>query len=100
MYLNCKTYYSLRYGTFSTKQLVETARQKGVASLALTNINSTGDCWEFVRLCRENGLKPIIGVEVRNIDKLLYILIAANNKGFAWINDFLFRPCGVFLIVT
>ncbi|MGZ8554131.1 MAG: DNA polymerase III subunit alpha, partial [Chitinophagaceae bacterium] len=31
----------------------------------------------------------IIGVEVRNIDKLLYILIAANNKGFAWINEFL-----------
>ncbi len=89
MYLNCKTYYSLRYGTFSTNQLVETAKAKGVASLALTNINSTGDCWEFVRLCRENGIKPITGTEVRNDGKLLYLLIAANNKGHAWINQFL-----------
>ena len=88
MYINCKTYFSFKYGTFSTKELVETAVDKGVPALALTNINSTCDCWEFVRLCRENKVKPIVGVEVRNGDKLLYILLAANNKGYAWINQF------------
>ncbi|HEY4481804.1 MAG TPA: DNA polymerase III subunit alpha [Candidatus Brocadiaceae bacterium] len=89
MYLNCKTYYSFRYGTFSTQELVNTAMDKGVTSLALTNINSTCDTWEFVKLCRERGVKPITGVEIRNEDKLLYVLIAANNKGLAWINEFL-----------
>ncbi len=89
MYLNCKTCFSFNYGTFSTKELVETAVEKGVTALALTNINLTCDTWEFVKLCREANIRPVAGVEIRNDDKLLYVLLAANNKGFAWINQFL-----------
>jgi error-prone DNA polymerase len=89
MYLNCKTYFSFKYGTFSTVELVEKAVENGVTALALTNINSTCDTWEFVKVCREHKIKPLVGVEVRNNDKLLYILLAANNKGYAWINEFL-----------
>ncbi|MGN6400690.1 MAG: DNA polymerase III subunit alpha [Flavisolibacter sp.] len=89
MYLNCKTYYSFRYGTFSTEELVNTAVDKGVSSLALTNINSTCDEWEFVKLCKDAGIKPILGAEVRNDNKLLYILIAANSKGLSQIHQFL-----------
>jgi DNA polymerase III alpha subunit len=91
MYMNCKTWFSFRYGTFSTKELVDTAVEKGVGSLALTNINSTCDVWDFIRYCNEAGIKPIPGVEVRNGDKLLYILLAANNKGLTWIHEFLSR---------
>ncbi|HTE24233.1 DNA polymerase III subunit alpha [Flavitalea sp.] len=89
MYLNCKTFFSFRYGTFSTKELVETATAMGITALALTNINSTCNGWEFVKLCSEHGIKPIPGVEIRNEDELLYILLAANNVGLAWINEFL-----------
>src|SRR5664279_4369797 len=89
MYLNCKTYYSFRYGTISTEELVTTAVDKGVSALALTNINSTCDVWEFFKLALEAGIKPIAGVEVRNDDHFLYILIAANNRGLAWIHSFL-----------
>ena len=89
MYLNCKTYYSFRYGTFATEELVNKALELGVNSLALTNINSTCDLWQFVKLCQEGGIKPITGVEIRNKDKLLYILIAANNDGLTWIHEFL-----------
>src|SRR5258708_856490 len=89
MYLNCKTFFSFRYGTFSTKELVEVAIEQGVTALALTNINSTCDVWYFIELCMKAGIKPIPGVEVRNGDKLLYLLLAANNKGYTWINEFL-----------
>ncbi len=89
MYLNCKTYFSLRYGTFATKELVETAVNVGVTTLALTNINCTADAWEFVLTCQREGIKPVLGAEIRNGDKLLYILLAANNKGFEWINSFI-----------
>lgn len=89
MYLNCKTYYSFRYGTFSTQELVQTASAKSVTALALTNINNTCDVWDFVKYCQDAGIKPIAGVEVRNDETLLYILLAANNKGYAWINEFL-----------
>jgi len=89
MYLNCKTFFSLRYGTIPTKELVQMALEKGVTAMALTNINSTCDVWNFVKCCQEEHIKPIAGVEVRNGDKLLYILIAANNDGLKWIHDFL-----------
>lgn len=88
MYLNCKTYYSFRYGTIATEDLVKMAVDKGIASLALTNINSTCDIWEFVKLSLEAGIKPIAGVEIRNEDEFLYILIAINNRGLAWIHEF------------
>ena len=89
MYLNCKTYFSFRYGTFATQELVKTAAELGLNSLALTNINSTCDTWDFVKYCQEEGIKPITGAEIRNGDKLLYILIAANNKGLKWIHEFI-----------
>ncbi len=89
MYLNCKTYYSFRYGTFSTEELVNNAADQSISSLALTNINSTCDVWEFVKLCRDTGIKPIAGTEIRNADRLLYILIAGNNNGLANIHEFL-----------
>lgn len=49
--LNCKIYFSFHYGTFSTRELVETEVDKGVTALAITNINSTCDVWEFVKVC-------------------------------------------------
>src|ERR1700710_1002367 len=89
MFLNCKTYYSFKYGTFSTGELVARASDHGLTSLALTNINTTYDLWDFVKLCREQQIKPIAGVEVRNADELLYILLAANNRGLTHIHEFL-----------
>ena len=89
MYINCKTFFSFRYGTFGTQELVKEAVDKGVGTLALTNINSTCDVWDFVKYCGEEGIKPVAGVEIRNEDQFLYILLAANNTGLKWIFDFL-----------
>ncbi|MBN8856156.1 MAG: DNA polymerase III subunit alpha [Sphingobacteriales bacterium 50-39] len=91
MYLNCKTWFSLRYGTFKTEELVKEAQEKGVQSLALTNINSTADTWDFVDYCREAGIKPVVGAEIRNEDELCYVLLAKNNAGFMAINRFISR---------
>lgn len=91
MYLNCKTYFSFKYGTFSTEELVRAAVEKGVTALALTNINSTYDTWEFVKQCREQGINPIAGAEIRNGRECLYILLAANHRGLGWIHRFLSR---------
>jgi len=89
MYLNCKTYFSLRYGTISTKDLVKTARQMGITSLALTNINMTADVWTFVKECHENDIKPIIGLECRNGHIFKYVLLARSMQGWFHINRFL-----------
>ncbi len=89
MFLNAKTYFSFRYGTYSTEQLVQDAVQQGISSLALTNINSTCDAWDFVQYCTEHNIKPILGAEVRNADAFCYILLAKNNEGILAIHQFL-----------
>ena len=57
--------------------------------MALTNINSTADLWDFVDFCRQKNIKPVAGVEVRNEDSFLYILLAKNNIGLLAIHRFL-----------
>jgi DNA-directed DNA polymerase III PolC len=89
MYLDAKTYYSFCYGTYSTAGLIEAAVEHGITTLALCNINCTYDHWEFVKLCREAGINPVLGVDIRNADKHCYLLIAKNNTGLLWINTFL-----------
>src|SRR5579872_208003 len=88
MYL-CKTYFSFNYGTWSTKELVAAGAGAGATVLVLANIKSTCDAWDFVLYCREAGLRPVLGAEIRNGNKLLYILLSANNAGFRGINAFL-----------
>lgn len=89
MFLNCKTWFSFHYGTYEPAKLIEHASQLGVKVLALTNINSTADCWDFVYKCQKEGIKPIIGTEVRNEDTFCYVLLAKNNRGLMAIHDFL-----------
>lgn len=91
MYLNCKTWFSYRYGTFKTEDLVKEAKAFGLTSLALTNVNNTADIWDFVKCCNssEYAIRPVAGVEIRNGHVLEYILLARNNSGLLRINRFL-----------
>lgn len=89
MYLNCKTYFSFRYGTYGTEELVKRAAELGIVQLALTNINNTCDTWDFVDYCRQNQIRPVLGSEIRNGNECCYILLAKNNAGFEQINRFI-----------
>ena len=89
MYLNCHTYYSLRYGTIAPKQLLAIAAAHGANTLALTDINNTSACMDFVRLSGKYKIKPILGVDFRNGAHQQFILIAKNNNGFQNINRYL-----------
>lgn len=89
MYLNCKTYFSYRHGTIATEELVKMAKAANVNSLALTNINSTADCWDFVDFCRNEGIRPLVGCEIRKEDQFCYILLAKDDEGLMQINRFL-----------
>jgi len=89
MFLNVHSYYSLRYGTISVETLVDKAKSMGLQELVLTDINNTTGVIDLVNLAKEVGIRPIGGVDVRNADSSLYILIAKNNRGFFEINRFL-----------
>lgn len=89
MYLNCHTYYSLRYGTLPVGRLSELAAAVGVQRLVLTDINNTTGVPDFVRECRSRGITPAAGIEFRDGNRLLYIGIARNNEGYRELNEFL-----------
>ncbi|WP_299602557.1 PHP domain-containing protein [uncultured Aquimarina sp.] len=89
MYLNCHSYYSLRFGTFSEIELLELAKENCVDSLALTDINNTSACLNFIRKAKEYNIKPIVGIDFRNNHQQLYVGLAKNNKGYKELNDFL-----------
>ncbi|NBA88689.1 DNA polymerase III subunit alpha [Emticicia sp. CRIBPO] len=91
MYLNCHSFYSLKYGTLSLDDLVKQAVKRGIECLALTDINLTSGVFDFVKACKEAEIKPVIGVEFRNGDEFKYICLARNTSGFAEINAFLSR---------
>src|SRR6056297_3340550 len=89
MYLNTHTYYSLRYGTLSPERLVEEASRNNVDAMALTDINNSTGIIDFVKLCNEQGIHPIAGIEFRDGDRYLYTGLARNNEGFSELNEFL-----------
>ncbi|MBO7084227.1 MAG: DNA polymerase III subunit alpha [Bacteroidales bacterium] len=83
------SYNSLCYGTMPIQELVGRAAALGYRILPLTDINTTMGAADFVTECRKQGVRPVMGVEVRNGNELLYWALARNNAGFAEINRFL-----------
>ena len=65
MYLNCHSYYSLRYGTLSIDQLLDQAESIGISALVLTDINTSMGIPEFVKKAKERNIRPIAGIEFR-----------------------------------
>jgi DNA polymerase-3 subunit alpha len=69
--------------------LVSKAAAMGYVVLPLTDINTTMGTADFVVECGRKGVRPVIGVEFRNGNELLYVALAKNNTGFAELNRFL-----------
>ena len=88
MFLNNHTYYSLRYGTIDTSELLRLGKECGVSQLVLTDINTTSACIDFVRKATEFNIKPIVGIDFRKGVKQQFVCVAKNNTGFHEINQY------------
>lgn len=71
------------------EELLQYAESTGVRQLALTDINNTSGCLDFVRLATAKKIRPAIGVDFRRDTRQLYVGIANNLEGFKELNDFL-----------
>ncbi|WP_241739536.1 DNA polymerase III subunit alpha [Aestuariibaculum marinum] len=89
LYLNCHSYYSLRYGAITPENLLKIGQYYGISAMALTDINNTSACLDFVRLSVNYNIKPVIGVDFRNAAQQQFVVLARNNNGFKNINDYL-----------
>ena len=106
MHLNCHTYYSFKYGTLSPTQLVAAAVAHGVKTLVLTDINNTSCSYQFIKACKASGIKALLGIEFRSVQKntteddavsvfsikdskFAYVGIAKNKEGWRELNEWL-----------
>jgi error-prone DNA polymerase len=93
MWLNCHTFYSLKYGTLSVEQLLQLAAQHDAGTIVVTDINNSSGILEAIRTCQEKELplKILAGIEFRGKTSFdyLYTGIAKNNHGFSFLNEFL-----------
>jgi len=89
MFLNCHSWFSLKYGVMRPEALLEEAAKAGVRSFALTDIHCSAGIPDFVRDASRYGVRPVAGIEFRDGAKLLYIGIAQSNAGFQRLNELL-----------
>ena len=85
------SYNSLCYGTMPVNMLVDRAASLGYETLPLADINTTMGVVDFVFECKKRGIRPVVGVEVRNGDSTLYTALAQSNHGLGELNAFLTR---------
>ncbi len=89
MLTNCHSYYSFKYGTISTEDLIKVLTHHGYTTFALTDINNTAASIDFVRLAAQHNIRPVVGVDFRNGTQQQYVALARNNAGFREINEYL-----------
>lgn len=59
------SYYSLGHGVASPEELVRRATQLGAGAMALTDVETLAGQVRFNHACREVGIRPITGIELR-----------------------------------
>ncbi|HEY0978574.1 MAG TPA: DNA polymerase III subunit alpha [Flavobacteriales bacterium] len=89
MYLNCHSWFSLKYGVMKPAALLEEAAKAGVRTFALTDIHCSAGIPDLVRDADQYGIRPVAGIEFRQGARLLYIGVARNNRGFRQLNELL-----------
>ncbi|EYE88597.1 DNA polymerase III subunit alpha [Fervidicella metallireducens AeB] len=114
VHLHVHTEYSLLDGSGRIKNLVKRAKELGMDALAITDHGVMFGVIDFYKVCKEEGIKPIIGCEVYVAPRSLYkkesgidgenyhlVLLAKNNEGYkklmkivskAFVDGFYYKP--------
>ena len=74
--LNIKTEYDLMNSLIKLDDLFSYAKNNGIDTIGITDTNMFGD-YEFINKCKNNNIKPIIGIEINNI-----LIYARNYDGY------------------
>jgi len=90
LYLNTHSNFSLGYGTITIGQIIKCARHYNINAIALTDINNTSGIWTFIDQCQKHNIKPLVGIDFKNINQqTVFVGIASNLKGLEELNRFL-----------
>ena len=66
----------------SVDQLLRRAKAHSIDSFALTDINTTSACMDFMRMAISYGIRPVIGVDFRDSISQCFVALAKDREGF------------------
>ena len=66
----------------SVDQLLRQAKAHSIDSFALTDINTTSACMDFMRMASSYGIRPVIGVDFRDGISQCFVALAKDREGF------------------
>ncbi len=78
--INVKTHYELLSSLIKIPDLINFLKENNIPSVGITDSNMFGSM-EFLNACKNNNIKPLIGIDV-SIDDLKYKLYAKNYNGY------------------
>lgn len=81
IFLDCKSHYSIKQVYGSPTSLVESCKTLGCTHVALTDYDSISGSVEFVKACKDNELKPILGCTFNTQEGRITVL-AKNLDGW------------------
>ncbi|MFM8222361.1 MAG: PHP domain-containing protein, partial [Planctomycetaceae bacterium] len=80
--LHCKTNFSFLEGASHPDELVQRARELGLAALAVTDRHSLAGVVRAHAAARETGLPLLIGAEIWPVDAPPAVLLAQDRAGY------------------
>lgn len=114
VHLHVHTEFSLLDSSCKIRNLVERAKELNMKSIAITDHGVMYGCIEFYKVCKQYGIKPIIGCEIyvanksmhiKNVDKDNFtshlVLLVKNEVGYknllkivsaSFIDGFYYKP--------
>ncbi|OGC87911.1 hypothetical protein A2419_02640 [Candidatus Adlerbacteria bacterium RIFOXYC1_FULL_48_26] len=81
-HLHVHSHYSLLGALPKIPALVAMAKERGLETLALTDLNNLYGAIEFIKECKSVGIKPIVGVDIELETSGRLILLAENETGY------------------
>lgn len=78
--LRVRSSYSLLQATASPSALCRLARQYGYSGLALTDRDNLYGLWPFLKACRREGLRPVVGAEISEPGSARHVTCLAQTQ--------------------
>lgn len=90
IHLNVHSGYSISESTIPVPEIVAFAKENGMDSIAMTDINNIAGALEFQNEALKKGIKPLIGMQIRvqinENDTALYNVLVKDYEGFVSLN--------------
>lgn len=82
MHLNVRSSYSLLNGLMDVSVIAKKAKEEGMKAIALTDFHVLYGALNFQIECKNQGVKPLFGMEVTIDDHTSVTVLAKNNEGY------------------